>query len=131
MSSKTRKKRILVVDDETEIVQILQIRLEANGYEVLSAHDGLQALEKVHAEKPDLILLDILMPRMDGGTFLHRMKELGLLGIIPIIVLTAKANMREFFLVQEIADFMVKPFDSRNLLREIARHLGEPSPTPT
>lgn len=125
------KKKILVVDDESEIVQVLRIRLEAIGYEVLAAHDGVQALEIVHAKKPDLILLDILMPRMDGGTFLHRMKELGLLGIIPIIVLTAKANMREFFLVQEIADFMVKPFDSRNLLREIARHLGEPSPTIT
>ena len=117
------KKKILVVDDEVQMVEILRSRLEANGYSVIPAHDGLEALEKVKSEKPDMILLDILMPRMDGSQFLQRMKQEGLLGDVPVIVLTAKANMREFFLVQGVVDFIVKPFNSKHLLVEISRHL--------
>ncbi|MCB9800344.1 MAG: response regulator [Candidatus Omnitrophica bacterium] len=117
------KKKILVVDDEEAARTLLRSRLEASGYCVVTACDGLDALEKVTAEKPDLILLDIMMPRMDGSEFLQRMKTEGHLDYIPVIVLTAKANMREFFLVQGAVDFMVKPFLSKNLLAEIEKHL--------
>lgn len=120
----TKKKKILVVDDDTNIVRVIRTRLEANNYEVMAAHDGIEAIAKVKQEKPDLILLDILMPRMDGSMFLHRMKLEGLLQDIPIIVLTAKASMREFFLVEGVVDFIVKPFQSKNLLDEIASHLS-------
>jgi len=113
----------LVVDDEPNIVSMLQLRLEASNYLVVTAFDGLEALERVKAEKPHLILLDILMPRMDGCTFLQQMKLQGLGGNIPIIVLTGKAKMREFFFIDGVVDFIVKPFDSKNLLCEIARHL--------
>jgi len=117
------KSKILVVDDDTHIVSVLKVRLEANDFTVNTAHDGIEALEKVRREKPDLILLDILMPRMDGSMFLHKMKEEGLMDQIPVIVLTAKASMKEFFLVEGVVDFMVKPFEAKNLLAEIRKNL--------
>lgn len=116
-------KKILVVDDDPNIVRVIQNRLEANQYLVVTAHDGLVALEKVKSEKPDLILLDIMMPRMDGSMFLQQMKKEGLLGTIPVIVLTAKANMREFFLIDGVVEFIVKPFEAKNLLGQIASSL--------
>lgn len=119
----SHKCSILVVDDDRHIVQVLKNRLEANDYHVETAHDGVEALEKVKQRRPDLILLDILMPRMDGSVFLHKMKDEGLINLVPVIVLTAKANMREFFLVDGVVDFMVKPFEARNLLSEISKHL--------
>ncbi len=122
-----RKRKILVVDDEPDIVRMIRARLEAHNYDVAEAFDGMEALTKVESERPDLILLDILMPRMDGSTFLHEMKLRGWIGKIPVIVLTAKASMKEFFLVHEVANFMVKPFNSRDLLAEIAKHVS-PSP---
>ena len=125
------KAKILVVDDEPGIVRIIRTRLEKNEYEVITALNGAEALERVRADKPDLILLDILMPEMDGCEFLQQMKIQGLMNNTPIIVLSAKANMREFFLVEGAVDFIVKPFDSKNLLSEIAHHLqarkGNPS----
>lgn len=117
------KKKILVVDDEEDARTLLKSRLEANHYRVVTACDGLDALDKVTTEKPDLILLDIMMPRMDGSEFLQRMKSEGHLEQIPVIVLTAKASMREFFLVKGAADFIVKPFLSKNLLAEIEKHM--------
>lgn len=125
--SETPRKKILVVDDEPQLVMVLKKRLETQDYDVVTASDGIEGLEQVAAEKPDLILLDILMPRMDGSQFLHQMKLKGLIGKIPIIVLTAKAAMREFFLVDGVVDFMVKPFESKNLLQEISRHLEKSS----
>lgn len=118
------KRKILVIDDEPGVVHLIKARLEANHYEVLTAYDGIEALERVTVDKPDLILLDILMPRMDGGTFLQEMKKRGLMGTIPVIVLTAKANMREFFLIGGVVEFIVKPFEAKNLLREIEKHLS-------
>lgn len=118
-----KRAKILIVDDEPGIVKIIKTRLELNDYNVVTANDGAEALERVKGEKPDLILLDILMPRMDGCEFLHQMKSQSLMGNTPIIVLSAKANMREFFLVEGASEFMVKPFDSKKLLEEIDYHL--------
>lgn len=60
------KKRILVVDDEAQLVEMIQMRLEANGYQVLTAYDGQQGLDAAHTEHPDLIVLDLMLPKMDG-----------------------------------------------------------------
>jgi len=117
------RKKILVVDDEENIVKILKTRLESKNYLVCTAYDGLEAIQKVKTEKPNLIILDILMPRMDGASFLHEMKKQKLMTNIPIIVLTAKASMKDFFLVNGAVQFLVKPFDSRLLLGEIEKHL--------
>lgn len=122
------KPKILVIDDEQNIVTVVKARLEASGYEVLTAFDGIEGLEKVQEDCPDLILLDIMMPRMDGCEFLNQMKKLGLINKIPVIVLTAKANMREFFLINGVVDCIVKPFQSKNLLDEIKFSLSRSRP---
>ena len=67
--------KILVIDDERPIVEILKINLEKNGYKVLCAFDGETAVEKAFSDEPDLILLDVMLPKMDGFTFFNKMKE--------------------------------------------------------
>jgi adenylate cyclase len=83
---------ILVVDDVADNVDILQMRLESQGYEVATAEDGLEALEKTRELLPDLILLDIMMPKMDGIETVKRLKADTSLPFIPVILVTAKAD---------------------------------------
>ena len=83
------KKRILVVDDEAHIVRIVKARLEANNYEVLTAYDGLSGIDNAVRFKPDLILLDIMMPVMDGYEVCRRLKADSMTSGIPIIVFSA------------------------------------------
>src|ERR1051326_3784098 len=84
--------RILVTDDEERVVRLLQIRLEALGYEVVPAHDGEAALQKVAEGKPDLVLLDVMMPKMDGFEVLRRLKADPETAPIPVIMLTARGQ---------------------------------------
>ena len=83
---------ILVVDDVPDNVDILQMRLESQGYEVVTAGDGVEALEKTRELLPDLILLDIMMPKMDGIETVKRLKADASLPFIPVILVTAKAD---------------------------------------
>lgn len=120
------KKRILIVDDEVELVKALQIRLGQTGYEALVAYDGREGLEKARKEKPDLIILDIMMPKMDGFTTLNELKKMCLNSdrpLPPIIVLTAKEKMRDFFVIEGIKDYVVKPFEDQDLLNRVKRLL--------
>lgn len=114
-------KKILVVDDEPEIVQILKMRLEANGYEVITACDGQEGLGKAKEESPDLILLDLMMPEMDGMKVNAKLKDDSITADIPVIFLTAKnttADKVEGFQAG-IEDYVTKPFDSKELLARI------------
>ena len=83
---------ILVVDDVPDNVDILQMRLESQGYEVVTAADGLEALEKIRTLLPDLVLLDVMMPRLDGIETVKRLKSDASLPFIPVILVTAKAD---------------------------------------
>ena len=114
-------KKILVVDDEPEFVDMLKIRLEANDYAVVTAANGKEGVEKAAAEKPDLILLDILMPEMDGYSALKELKANNQTRGIPVIVVTAKSKMQGLFLVEGINDYVVKPFEADDLLLRIKR----------
>ena len=114
-------KKILVVDDEPEFVDMLKIRLEANDYAVVTAANGKEGVEKAAAEKPDLILLDILMPEMDGYSALKELKANNETRDIPVIVVTAKSKMQGLFLVEGINDYVVKPFEADDLLLRIKR----------
>src|SRR5580692_7937863 len=87
--------RILVVDDVADNVEILRMRLTALGYEVVVAEDGEQALAKVAAELPDLVLLDIMMPKIDGLEVVRRLKADASLPFIPVILVTAKASPKD------------------------------------
>ncbi|MBN3039116.1 MAG: response regulator [Candidatus Omnitrophica bacterium] len=113
--------KILVIDDEPDIIKVLISRLQANGYEVVSATNGEEGLERFQKENPDLIVLDILMPQMDGYTFVKRLKKAD--GDIPIIVLTAKSGMKDLFAIEGITDYVVKPFNADELLKKIEKNL--------
>ena len=105
--------RILVVDDVPDNVDILQMRLESQGYEVATARDGIEALEKIHELLPDLVLLDIMMPKVDGIETVRRMKADGSLPFIPVILVTAKADSKDVITGLESGgdDYLTKPVD--------------------
>ena len=90
-------KKILACDDERHIVRLIQVNLERAGYNVISAFDGTEALKKVEADKPDLIVLDVMMPKMDGFEVLKRLQANPETRDIPIIMLTAKAQDADVF----------------------------------
>lgn len=119
------EKKILVADDEEHIVKMLESRLRANGYGTIAAYDGKQALERAKAEKPDLILLDIMMPGMDGLSVLHKLKDDFETMHIPVIMLTCKADSGSIFEAQDskAADYIIKPFKPHELLKLIKRYI--------
>ena len=131
------EKKILLVDDEPSIVKIVRKRLEQHHYEVTTAADGLEGLERALADRPDLIITDIMMPTMDGYTFLKKLRAKPQLASIPVIILTAKEKMEDLFLFEGIqtCDYIVKPFESEVLLEKIVQllqrvenHLNKPPP---
>lgn len=120
------KKRILVVDDEPDIVSMLKIRLEASGYEVLVATDGNTAYSKAKSDKPDLIILDLMLPDMDGYQVCRLLKYDQNYRRIPIIMLTAKSRKEDKDWGEKVGvDFyLTKPFEPAILLDKIKELLG-------
>ena len=113
--------RIMVVDDDLNIRLVLKYRLEKEGYHVLLAEDGEDALERVRAENPDLIILDLTMPRMDGFGFLEEIRGNGRTSSLPVIVLTAYGyeSNRVRSLELDAVEFVTKPFSPRQLVSEV------------
>jgi two-component system alkaline phosphatase synthesis response regulator PhoP len=120
------KGRILVVDDEIYIVHILDFSLGMEGYEVITALDGEQALEKARTEKPDLIVLDIMMPKLDGYETCKRLKADALTKDMPVILLSAKGRNVDQKVGFEVGadDYITKPFSPRKLVERINAILG-------
>jgi len=120
------KGRILVVDDEIYIVHILDFSLGMEGYEVLTALDGEQAVEKARAEKPDLIVLDIMMPKLDGYETCKRLKADPATKDVPVILLSAKGRNVDQKVGFEVGadDYITKPFSPRKLVERINAILG-------
>lgn len=115
------RKRILVVDDEIYIVHILEFTLTMEGYDVVTAADGDEALRKVEEDRPDLVVLDIMMPRMDGYEVCRRLREEEETRDLPVILLSAKGRPidRETGMEVGANDYIVKPFSPRRLLEKI------------
>jgi DNA-binding response OmpR family regulator len=115
------RKRILVVDDETYIVHILEFTLTMEGYEVLTAADGEEALRRLEQDHPDLVVLDIMMPKLDGYEVLRRIRADEEFRQLPVILLSAKGRPidRETGLEIGADDYIVKPFSPRRLLEKI------------
>src|SRR5260370_12093513 len=109
--------RIFVVDDVPDNVDILQMRLESQGYEVVTAGDGAEALDKTRELLPDLVLLDIMMPKMDGIETVRRLKADASLPFIPVILVTAKADSKDVITGLESGgdDYLTKPVDHASL----------------
>ncbi|HNV87168.1 MAG TPA: response regulator [Candidatus Omnitrophota bacterium] len=125
---KTGPKKILIIDDEPNIVMVLKSRFEANHYEVRTAVNGVDGFEKIQAEKPDLIVLDILMEKMTGYELVQKLKaEVPESTQIPIIIMTAKPGMKDFFEAWDYHRFFPKPFDSAELMAAVRELLGEPA----
>jgi DNA-binding response OmpR family regulator len=117
----TGKKKILVVDDEPDVVKMLKMRLEVNGYEVISAGEGNEGYAKAKSDAPDLILLDVMLPGMDGYQVCKLLKSDQNYQRTPIIMLTAKSQQEDRQGAEDAgADcYVTKPFDAKELLQHI------------
>ena len=121
------KGKILVVDDEIYIVHILDFSLGIEGYEVMTALDGEQALAKVAQNRPDLIVLDIMMPKLDGYETCKALKQNPATHDIPVILLSAKGRNVDQKIGFEVGadDYITKPFSPRKLVERINAILGQ------
>lgn len=117
------KKKILAVDDERHIVRLIQVNLERAGYEVSTAYDGLEALRAIEEDRPDLIVLDVMMPQLDGFETLKRLKANPNTADIPVIMLTAKSQDADVFRGWQsgVDCYLTKPFNPMELLAFVKR----------
>lgn len=124
--------RILVVDDERDVVLLIKFMLEKDGHLVLTAHDGAEALARLGLEPrdetavaPDLAILDVMMPVIDGWTVCARMREDARTKAVPVVVLTAKGETRDLFVSRpNVAAHIEKPFDPKDLRELVAGMTG-------
>jgi DNA-binding response OmpR family regulator len=118
---KSDKVKILIVDDEPNIVQTLQDRLEMNEYDVVTACNGKEGLERAVEHKPDIILLDVIMPLMDGHEMLEALRNQPGCDEMSVIMLTARSQTQDIARANAcgIEDYIVKPFDLSELLEKI------------
>ncbi len=122
--SRYMAKRILLVEDSNDARKMERIMLEQYGYEVDEAHDGIEAVEKATINKPDLILMDIAMPHMDGFQATQFLKSFSTTADIPVIVLTAYRNFDEKAVEAGCSEILYKPLDFTELKQAIERHLA-------
>ena len=122
--------KILVADDDLNICELLRLYLEKEGFEVVMAHDGEEAVAKFESEKPSLILLDIMMPKLDGWQVCRQIRQKS---DCPIIMLTAKGETYDKVLGLELGadDYIVKPFDAKEVTARIKAVLRRSSPAGT
>ena len=115
------RKRILVVDDEIYIVHILEFSLTMEGYNILTAFDGEEGLRVIEQERPDLVVLDIMMPKLDGYEVCRRLRKDERFASLPVILLSAKGRSidREVGLQAGADDYITKPFSPRKLIEKI------------
>ena len=119
--------KILVVDDDTNICELLRLYLTREGYQVTTANDGEEGLEKFNQLKPDMVLLDVMMPRMDGLEVCRRIRKLG---NTPVMMLTAKGETFDKVLGLELGadDYVTKPFDTKEVVARIKAVLRRTAP---
>jgi len=123
------KKKIMIVEDNTDLVNALTKRLRANSYDTIFALDAVKAIQLAHEEKPDLIILDIGLPKGDGFSVMKKLDRSVNLSKIPVIVMTAQNNVMTFkrSFRAGVAAFFQKPVDDLQLLSIVETVLGEPS----
>ena len=126
MRNELMERTIFIADDELDFVSTLKSRLEFEGYRVVTASDGKEALEQIVREKPDLILLDIMMPTLNGYQVCRELRENPATRSIPIVMLTARSQESDKFWGKEAgADaYLVKPFDMDELMEAVVEQIG-------
>jgi two-component system alkaline phosphatase synthesis response regulator PhoP len=115
--------RILLIDDDVDFAKATTKVLQSKSYEVIAAHDGKEGLEKARSEKPDLILLDILMPKVDGFAVADQFKKDQSLSKIPVLALTSFSDTYGQPFAFEVSDFIQKPVSPKDLLAKVEKHL--------
>ena len=115
--------KVLIIEDDPAALSLLKDFLLSKGLDVSTAVDGLEGLEKVKALKPDLILLDVMMPKLDGYGFVRELKKIPDLRAMPIIVLTAREMMRDVFVQEGVKHFITKPYDPAELYKTVQKYL--------
>ena len=117
---------VLVVDDDPVIVKLLQVNFEMEGYHVITAGDGEEGLARARADQPDIVLLDVMMPKMDGLQVATALKGDPATNAIPILLLSAKAQAADVQAGKDVADdYITKPFDPLELLERVSQLLAQ------
>ncbi len=119
-------RKILLVDDDQDFLQLLEFDLKKRGFDVVMAANGEDGLEKAKAEKPDLIIFDIKMPKMDGYTFVRRLRKDPGMEALPLIVLTSYEPMKDMFQLEGVQDYFVKTMDMESLFKRVETILHAP-----
>ena len=119
-------KKILIIEDENELCDLLGLRLERGGFEVIVANDGVEGLNKARLEKPDLIILDLMLPKMHGEEVCKEVRRDARISEVPIIMLTAKCTDADKVIGTVIGAnvYIGKPFDGAKLMQAINKLLG-------
>ena len=114
-------KKILIVEDEHDILQLVKLYLEKEGFRTVSAMTGTEALRHVKQEKPDLVVLDLMLPEIDGLEVCKRLRSAPATAMLPIIMLTAKAEESDTIIGLELGadDYVIKPFSPKTLVARI------------
>jgi DNA-binding response OmpR family regulator len=120
-------KKILIVDDEVDLVETIRFPLEMEGYTVLVSYNGEDALNQARRERPDLILLDLMLPKLDGYKVCRLLKFDEKFKHIPILMLTAKTQQKDKSMGMETGadEYITKPFDMEELMKKVRSYLGE------
>jgi DNA-binding response OmpR family regulator len=121
-------KRVVCIEDEPEMIDLVRLILGRKGFSVIGANGGIEGLETVQRERPDLVLLDLMMPDMDGWEVYQQMKADDELRTIPVIVVTAKAQSIDKVLglhIAKVDDYITKPFGPQELLESVEKIIGE------
>ena len=122
-----KPKRVVCIEDEPEMIDLVRLILGRKGFQVIGANGGIEGLETVRKEQPDLVLLDLMMPDMDGWEVYQQMKADESLREIPVVVVTAKAQSIDKVLglhIAKVDDYITKPFGPQELLESVEKILG-------
>jgi DNA-binding response OmpR family regulator len=117
-------KKVLIVDDEPEFVEMIKMRLEANKYEFFTASNGAEAIAMATAKRPDLMLLDVTMPQMDGFDVLEQLRSTEATRRLPVVMLTARRESKFLLRSQDLkaCDYLMKPCDQKELLAVVRKY---------
>jgi two-component system response regulator VicR len=126
MMKQPRVRRVVCIEDEPDMIDLVRLILERKGFQVIGAEGGVEGLETIRKEKPDLILLDLMMPDMDGWEVYQQVKADEELSAIPVVVVTAKAQSIDKVLglhIAKVDDYITKPFGPDELLESVEKIL--------